>query len=41
VGLGASLLGLGQDAAGEIYVLTNTTAAPFGTTGVVQRIAPP
>jgi glucose/arabinose dehydrogenase len=39
--LGASLLGLGQDAAGEIYVLTNTTSAPFGTTGVVQRIAPP
>jgi glucose/arabinose dehydrogenase len=39
--LGQSLLGLGQDANGELYVLTNGTAAPFGTTGAVQRIAPP
>lgn len=38
--LGLSLLGIGQDAVGDIYVLGNTTAAPFGTTGVVLRIAP-
>jgi glucose/arabinose dehydrogenase len=39
--LGMSLLGLGRDAVGEIYVLANGTAAPFGTTGVVMRISPP
>lgn len=39
--LGLSLLGLGRDASGEIYVLANGTAAPSGTTGVVQRLAPP
>ena len=38
--LGLSLLGMGQDAAGEVYVLANGTGTPFGTTGVVQRIAP-
>ncbi len=40
-GLGLSLLGLGRDAAGEIYVLANGTATPSGTTGVVQRLTPP
>jgi glucose/arabinose dehydrogenase len=39
-GLGLSLLGMGQDAAGELYVLGNSTGAPFGDTGVVLRIAP-
>ncbi len=38
-GLNHSLLGFGQDADGEIYVLANTTGTPFGTTGVVLRIA--
>lgn len=38
--LGLSLLGMGQDAAGEVYVLGNGSGVPFGTTGVVQRIAP-
>jgi glucose/arabinose dehydrogenase len=38
--LGAVLLGFGQDAAGEMYVLTNETATPFGTTGAVHRIEP-
>ena len=32
--------GFGQDANGEIYVMTNTTGTPFGTTGVVWRIDP-
>ncbi len=36
---GHSLLGFGQDAAGEIYALANDTGTPFGTTGVVLRIA--
>ncbi|MEW6251275.1 MAG: PQQ-dependent sugar dehydrogenase [Planctomycetota bacterium] len=36
--LGRSLLGFGQDAAGELYVLANGTGTPFGTTGVVQRL---
>ncbi|MHC4140802.1 MAG: PQQ-dependent sugar dehydrogenase [Planctomycetota bacterium] len=39
-GLGLSLLGMGQDASGELYVLGNTTGVPFGDTGVVLRIAP-
>jgi glucose/arabinose dehydrogenase len=38
--LGLSLLGMGQDAPGELYVLGNTTGVPFGDTGVVLRIAP-
>jgi len=39
--LGLSLLGLGRDAGGEIYVLANGTAVPTGTSGVVLRISPP
>lgn len=39
-GLGLALLGFGQDANGELYVLANNTGTPFGTTGVVLRIAP-
>lgn len=38
--LGLSLLGFGQDASGELYVLANGTGVPFGTTGVVLRIDP-
>lgn len=38
---GRSLLGFGQDAAGELYVMANSTGTPFGSTGVVLRIAPP
>jgi hypothetical protein len=44
--LGLALLGFGQDANGELYVLANATGVPFGTgpdlgvpTGVVLRIA--
>jgi glucose/arabinose dehydrogenase len=37
-GLNLFLLGFGQDAAGEIYVLANSTGVPFETTGVVLRI---
>ena len=37
--LGLDLLGLGQDAGGELYVLANSTGIPFGTTGVVLQIA--
>ena len=36
--LGLSLLGFGQDAQGEIYVLGNGTGTPFGDTGVVLHI---
>ncbi len=38
--LGLSLLGFGQDADGELYVLGNQTGVPFGSTGVVLKIAP-
>ena len=34
------LLGFGQDAEGEVYVLTTDMAGPTGTTGRVWRIAP-
>jgi glucose/arabinose dehydrogenase len=36
--LGLSLLGFGQDAQGELYVLANGTGVPFGNTGVVLKI---
>lgn len=39
-GFGLRLLGFGQDAAGEVYALANAGGVPFGTTGVVYRIAP-
>ena len=39
--LGLSLLGFGQDANGELYVMANATGVPSGDTGVVLRIAPP
>jgi glucose/arabinose dehydrogenase len=38
--LGLKLLGFGQDANGEIYVLGNTTGVPFEDTGVVLKLAP-
>jgi glucose/arabinose dehydrogenase len=38
--LGLSLLGLGQDARGELFALANATGTPFEDTGVVLRIAP-
>jgi hypothetical protein len=34
------VLGFGQDAAGEIYVMTNQTSVPFGETGAVHRLEP-
>lgn len=37
--LGLSLLGFGQDASGELYVLANETGTPFGDTGVVLGLA--
>jgi glucose/arabinose dehydrogenase len=40
-GLALSVLGFGQDANGEIYVLGNTTGVPFGDTGVVLKISCP
>jgi glucose/arabinose dehydrogenase len=36
--LGMSVLGFGQDAAGELYVMANSTGTPSGETGVVLRI---
>jgi hypothetical protein len=31
---------MGQDASGEVYVLGNISGVPFGTEGVVLRLAP-
>ena len=39
--LGRNVLGFGQDANGELYVLTNTTGVPTGTTGEVLKILKP
>ncbi len=36
---GLSVLGFGEDALGELYLLANATGTPFGQTGVVRRIA--
>jgi glucose/arabinose dehydrogenase len=38
---GLRLLGFGQDAEGEIYVMANETARPSGETGVVLKIVDP
>lgn len=38
--LGLWLMGFGQDSAGELYVLGNTSGIPFGETGVVLKIVP-
>jgi glucose/arabinose dehydrogenase len=38
--LGMSLLGMGQDANGELYALVNGTGTPFGDSGMVLKIAP-
>jgi glucose/arabinose dehydrogenase len=35
-----AVLGMGQDASGELYVLGNVNGIPFGTNGVVLRIVP-
>lgn len=35
-----AVLGIGQDANGEVYVMGNISGLPFGTEGVVLRIAP-
>lgn len=35
------VLALGQDAQGEVYVLTSSSTGPSGDTGVVYRILPP
>ncbi|MGB9956353.1 PQQ-dependent sugar dehydrogenase [Haloferax prahovense] len=37
--LGFAVLGFGQDAGGDLYVLGNQTGVPFGDTGFVMRIA--
>jgi hypothetical protein len=36
--VGLSILGFGQDADGEVYLLANGNGIPFGTTGLVLRI---
>jgi glucose/arabinose dehydrogenase len=36
-----AMLGIGQDAQGEIYAMGNISGLPFGTGGVVVRFAPP
>lgn len=37
-GTGLFVLGFGQDAVGELYLLTNVTGVPFGETGAVHKI---
>ena len=37
--LNLSLLGFGQDASGEVYIMANATGTPFGNTGVVLKFA--
>ncbi len=39
--LGPFILGFGEDEEGDLYVMTNATAAPRGLTGRVFRIVPP
>lgn len=36
-----AVLGMGQDSRGEIYTMGNINGLPFGTDGVVLRLAPP
>lgn len=36
----ASVLGAGQDAAGELYVMVNDEGVPFGNTGRVLKVVP-
>lgn len=38
--LGLFLLGLGEDATGELYVLANTTGTPAGGTGTILKLVP-
>jgi hypothetical protein len=37
-GIGIGVLGFGEDAARELYVLGNTSGTPFGTDGRVLRL---
>lgn len=39
--LGEAILSLGQDARGELYVLTSSRLGPSGSTGRVYRLVPP
>jgi len=39
--LSAWILGFGQDAAGELYLLANNSLGPKGTTGVVYKLTSP
>lgn len=36
-----AVLGMGQDSGGEIYAMGNINGVPFGSDGVVLRLAPP
>ena len=36
-----AVLGFGEDAGGEVYVTGNVSGTPFGSGGVVMRLAPP
>jgi glucose/arabinose dehydrogenase len=36
-----AVLGMGQDAQGEVYTMGNINGVPFGSQGVVLRLAPP
>lgn len=38
--LGVAVLGFGQDASGEVYVMVNETGTPFQNTGMVLKVVP-
>ena len=40
-GLDRFVTGMGEDAVGELYVLTRTRLGPVGTSGEVLKLVPP
>ena len=38
--IGAAVVAFGENAEGELYVLTNETRGPFGNTGKIFKLVP-